>query len=150
MRVVQAVLSSHGPLIQVLAGVSLPHARALAQCNIPRPAEVITWALLDTGSDCVVVDHSAITQLGLLPTGATSIHTASTGGISHFGETYDLSLWVAGIPPILLRSTTEGIASNLSGFSYHLIIGRSILDRCCLVYDGRRKNCALDFDIQSP
>jgi len=150
MPIVQADLTAHGPLIDVMVGVSIPFAKRLLRANQPRPADVRVRALLDTGSDGVVIDHDVVARLGLLPTGSTSIVTASTSGLPHVGETYDVSAWIYGMPPRLLTSTTEAFASNLSPFAYHIILGRSILDRGCLVYDGRSHSCSFDYDMQSP
>jgi hypothetical protein len=150
MPVVDAELTEHGPLIDLLVGVSIPHAKRLLRSKMRRPDDVAVRALLDTGSDGVVLDHSVAAQLRLLPTGIASIQTASTFGAPHEGQTYDARLWIAGKSPILLQSTVEVFDSSLAAFSYQLIIGRSILDHCCLTYDGRGKTCTLDFDIQAP
>lgn len=150
MPLIQADLTAHGPVIDVLVGVSIPHAKRLLRAKNPRPADVTTRALLDTGSDGVVIDHAIDARLGLLPTGTTSIFTASTNDLPQVGDTYDISLWIAGFPPRLLRATTEAFASHLSPFAYHVILGRSVLDNGCLIYDGRKNACSLDFDIQAP
>jgi len=81
-----------GPLIEILVGVSKPHADALVARRSPVPSYVQVRAQVDTGASCTVLDPDAIKSLGLTATGSTAIRIPSTGAGTHLCNQYDVSL----------------------------------------------------------
>ncbi|MFN0018259.1 MAG: aspartyl protease family protein [Pirellulaceae bacterium] len=78
--------------------------------------------LLDTGASCTCIDPSVIQQLGIPPSGVTSIVTPSTGIIPVVCDQFDVSLallldkgrlHVIDTPPV--------IQSNLSRYGHHVL-----------------------------
>src|SRR5437879_2198005 len=92
MPYITADVTEHGPVIAVLIGVTEPRRQLLQKLNMPVPRRVEALALLDTGSSICLVDPKISVQLGLHPTGKTSIVTASTGLQPHDCDEYDVSL----------------------------------------------------------
>src|SRR5438105_3157608 len=85
-------LTSEGPLISMLVGVSAPRMQALQQAGLPIPQAVQLRCLIDTGASSTCLDATAITPLGLTPTGTALIATPSTGGTPHQCDTYDVGV----------------------------------------------------------
>ncbi len=125
-----------GPILNV--EVSLP--RLLAEMmsekgeSIPTPA--VGWALLDTGASRTCVDGKTISGLGVSPIGLVPVGSAS-GQAQH-----DLY-------PARLRFPGEGldidfssvVSVDLAGQAVEdqpiiALIGRDVLARCVLVYNG--------------
>jgi hypothetical protein len=68
--------------------------------------------------------------------------TPSTGGTPHLADTYDVAIAVPGATnehPSLVFETISVVASDLAaGQSIDALIGRDILSRCILHYNGDR------------
>lgn len=129
----------------MLVGVSQARASALraAQQAVPNPVQI--RALLDTGASCACIDPSAIQSLGIPPTGITPMHTPSTGTQAHHANLYDVSLTLMH-PALSLSITNVAVAeAQLSIQGIQALIGRDVLKRCLLVYDGQSGTFTLAF-----
>jgi predicted aspartyl protease len=102
-------------------------------------------ALVDTGASGTVIDPTAIQTLGLSPTGMVSIHTPSTGGTSVNCAQYDVMLAIYHPNHSLVMGTIPVIASHLASQGIHALIGRDVLSRCLLIYDGAISQFTLAF-----
>lgn len=65
--------------------------------------------------------------------------TPSTGATPQNAETYDVGILIPnGQEPPLIIPTLAVCASELySGQGFHVLIGRDILERCVLIYNGK-------------
>jgi Aspartyl protease len=103
--------------------------------------------LLDTGASISAIDTDIVQNLGLQPTGATLIHTPSTGVTPYQTSTYDIRIVIFGsvtahsfiLPAV---AVTE---SALKDFGFQVLIGRDVLVHCLFVYDGRANIFSLAF-----
>ena len=125
-----------GPILNV--EVSLPGSLAeiLSEKGDPIPAPAAGWALLDTGASRTCVDGETISGLGVNPIGLVPVGSAA-GQAQH-------SLY-----PARLRFPAEGLDIDFSsvvsvdltgqaveGQPITALIGRDLLARCMLVYNG--------------
>lgn len=129
-------------LLVVIAfvGVSQGRRTALESSNSPVPNAVQVDGLIDTGATCTCVDPSVLDQLGLSPTGSTTVNTPSTGDTPAVADQYDVSVIIPTGPghAPLTRQTVPVVKSLLlprQGF--HALIGLDILRGCHLTYDGQ-------------
>lgn len=133
------------PIIEAVFHISIPRRDAMDVANIPRP--VLGLALLDTGADCTCVDPSITAALGLEPRGREEVLTPSTGKKHHTATQYDLSVIIPpeehedrrrrGAPLFLVLEVLPVIHSELFEFQgIHALIGRDVLQRCILNYNG--------------
>jgi hypothetical protein len=113
----------------------------------PVPADVVVAAMLDTGASGTVLDAGIIRQLGLIVTGVTPMLTPSTGAKPHDCKQYDTSLWI-----IMDTDTTHRVSlmhpvfeSDLSVHGFQALIGRDVLSRGSLCYNGKQKSISLAF-----
>ncbi len=123
--------------MDVRIGVSQPRKDALQKAGQVVPPDAIIRALVDTGASCTCVDPDILKQLQLTPKGKAPTHTPSTGGVAVEQDVYDVSLSL--IHPHSLSLTLRVLpvlSAHLSVQGIHALIGRDILDRCLLVYDG--------------
>jgi hypothetical protein len=133
-------LSAGGPVLDAAVLVSAARLVALEAAGSPVPPLVQVRALLDTGASCSAVDQEILDSLGLVPTGEAELLTPSTGRTPQRAFTYDVQVGIfAGRPGDLhfISDTVQVMASDLYvGQEIHMLIGRDILARCILNYNG--------------
>lgn len=101
------------------------------------PAYVTGTFLLDTGASCTCIDPTLALPLGLVPTGSVPIQTPSTAGAVHTCNQYDVSIFIpAGDVGGFFIDAIPVIETHLSSQGIDGLIGRDILNRCTIVYNG--------------
>lgn len=128
-----------GPLVQAYVGLSAPHANALKALGKVVPPLVIGTFLLDTGATGTCVDPELVLPLGLTPTGAVMVQTPTTAGNAVSCPQYDISLLIQStqqnaLP--LVVSALPVMETALRSQGIDGLIGRDIIDRCILNYNG--------------
>ena len=86
-----------------------------------------------------------ILQLGLVPTGTTSIITPSTGNQAHTCAQYDASVVLIHLELAYTFNALPVIESDLKHQGILALIGRDVLSSCLFVYDGRHGIFSLAF-----
>ena len=102
---------------------------------------------MDTGASDTVVDAAFLAPLGLAPTGTIMCHTPSTGPVPQPFNQYDVAIFIPGpsagngwyIPALPVME------SDLSAQGIQGLIGRNLLDRAVLVYNGPSNNFVLAY-----
>jgi hypothetical protein len=131
-------LSQNLPLIDMMVGVSGARMQALTAAQQPIPAAQAVRGLLDTGASCTCIDPLVFAALGLQPTGSMPMLTPSTGPTPQNADTYDVGIVIPNgqqqglVVPVLAVSASE----LYQGQGFHALIGRDILERCVLNYNG--------------
>jgi len=132
-------LTPGGPIVNALVGVSEARRAALTSAGQAIPPLVQIRGLIDTGASCTCVDPSVITALSLPPTGSVSMLTPSTGATPHATAQYDAALIIppsqAGQLPLVFQ-TIPIVGSDLKAQGIDALLGRDILSRCVLLYNG--------------
>jgi predicted aspartyl protease len=101
-------------------------------------------ALVDTGASRTNIVQSVFERLELLPVGHITVHTASTGLTPLLADTYAVDISLAGAITGLLATDLEVVAAeDLSGSGVEALLGRDILGRGLLVYDGLARRFTL-------
>jgi hypothetical protein len=140
MPYITARLTEFGPVVNVLIGVTEPRRKLLEKHGMQVPTRVVAQALVDTGASISLVAPDVPQQLGLHPTGKTSLLTASTGHQPHHCDEYDVGVTLqhpdAGIELMFGYVAVAAIVFHPIE-PYRFIIGRNLLADCLLVYDGR-------------
>lgn len=134
-----------GPIVNAAIGVSFPRRRLLLDQHLTVPNTVVGAFLVDTGATITAVDPDLIAPLQLPLIGSINVHTPSTGLASIAIDQYDASVLIPG-------NTTDGtlvieaipiVAAHLRSQGIDGLIGRDILDRCLLVYNGATGSVSL-------
>lgn len=132
--------SAAGPILNGLIGVSQARRGALLAAGQPVPNLIQVRGLVDTGASGTCVDPSVLKTLGLSPTGIVTLNTPSTGAQPHTADQYDVSLAIpSSVPthaPLLVPNLAVVCAELLIAQGFHALIGRDILSRCLLSYNG--------------
>ena len=142
-------IDANGPFVKVLLSVSEAREIALIKASKPVPAPVIAKGLIDTGASCTCVDFSIIKQLKISPSGETKVVTPSTR--SRNPETmnqYDICLKIyetVEAPPYTIRNLPVIETELLENQGFHALIGRDVLSKCVLVYNGDKNIYTLAF-----
>ena len=127
-------------MVNAFVAVSASRRAALEAAKQPIPGAIKIRALIDTGASCTCVDPKVLADLQLTPTGSTQMITPSTSNTPHVTDQYDVALFVPGPSashsPLAL-TTLPVIASHLYDMQgFHALIGRDVLRRCVLNYNG--------------
>ncbi len=131
-----------GPIILTDLGVTRSHEAALKEAHLSIPPKVRCRFLIDTGADGCVVKHEIAERAGLkLISTDVPIHGV---GVDTTGRIYMGSIWF-----IVESRTAAGITHRIAADTQILsgslqnsqvidgLIGRSILERFELKYNGR-------------
>lgn len=139
--------SQAGPILNILIGPSIQLQQVLAAAGAPVPAPINGVFLVDTGASLTVVDASIIAPLRLNPTGTVMCHTPSTAGIAVPMYQYDLMIFMPGAVHNQgwLIDSIPVTASSFAGQAIDGLIGRDIIDRGLLVYNGHAGHFTLAY-----
>jgi hypothetical protein len=102
-------------------------------------------ALVDTGAKYTCVDAATLATLGIVPTTATTIRTASSGRSPQARPVFEISLVVPLASPLVLSDAVAVVSVDLSWSRYRCLVGRDILARCRFEYDGPAGLFTLEF-----
>lgn len=141
-------VSQAGPTVNILLGPSTLLADAMRAAGLVPPANVMALFLVDTVASHTVVDANVIRPLGLNPTGTVMCHTPSTAGTAVPMYQYDLMIYVPSQGERTLGWYIDSIpvtASSFDGQSISGLIGRDILDRGLLIYNGAAGQFTLSY-----
>jgi predicted aspartyl protease len=131
-----------GPTVSVIIRPSTAFLTSLKEKGKDVDAEekiLRAQMLVDTGASSSAVDSSFIRDLGLQPTGAIAIATASHE--SHEVPTYDIDLILEETHFIV--PDIQVFATGLANQGIQGLIGRDVLQHMLLVYNGYSGNFTL-------
>lgn len=127
-------------MVNAVLTISQARTAALAKAGQQPPSPQQMTALIDTGASCTSVDSSVIAALNLQPTGTVMVVTPSTGNKPHQTSQYDAALLIPGptsqSAPLFFPTIAVIAADLLQPQGFHALIGRDILNRCLLTYNG--------------
>lgn len=142
-------LLSRGPLIEVRIATTRAYREVLEEAGLEVPEPMLVRGLVDTGASLTCIDKKVIDQLGLKPTGATDMLTPSTGSGHVTVQLYDVSVSLLGSSPaegaLTFQSCSVAETELFEKQNYHALIGRDLLSRCLLVYNGKEKTFTLAY-----
>jgi hypothetical protein len=135
-------------MVNAAVTVSAARSTALQTANQPIPVPVRIRGLIDTGASCTCVDPSVLTSLQLTATGTVDVATPSTGATPHVASQYDVGIVIPGGPsdtPLIIPAVPVVSMELLAAQGFHALIGRDILDRCILHYNGALRAFTIAF-----
>lgn len=151
MHTLHAPVTEDGALVEVLVGLAAPDLLALRHAGRPVPNAVSVRAVLDTAAEVSCVDPQVLTPLAAV--GATLLrfvlaNVPALGGLGAAGV-YNVGLTIvhpSGDPSANLVLRNQPVMEqSLNQLGYQTLIGRDILDRCLLVYDGPGQTFTLGY-----
>jgi predicted aspartyl protease len=126
------------PTLELYVGVSAAEAEFRPPCP-PVPVR----ALVDTGASKTNIGQWVFDRLGLSPVSQVSIHTASTGLTPLLADVYAVEISLGGAMTELATDLDVVAAEELSGSGVDALLGRDILGRGLLIYDGLERRFTL-------
>jgi predicted aspartyl protease len=126
-----------GILIEVTVGVSFPREQALIKAGLPIPVRQHATFIVDTGADRTTVDEQMMRALEIPPETQTRVVTLKSGPMGHPADTYATSLQIKNASEVpWTERTLSAIGESFHSSSIQGIIGRDVLDRLHLDYNG--------------
>lgn len=122
-----------------MIGVSAAKNQALVAAGQTIPPPQSVQGLVDTGASGTCVDPLVFAALQLQPTGAVPMLTPSTGATPALADTYDVSVSILtspGLPPLQIANMPVSASELFVAQGFHVLVGRDILKRCVLMYNG--------------
>lgn len=126
------VLQQRGPVLQASISVLESMAKEILQQGKGVPAPKTGWAQIDTGASITCVDDGAAQELGLPPIDVVSLCSASHGGTQ--ANVYPVQILIPELGMSLQAPRAVGAALAVQGLL--VLIGRDVLQRCTLFYNG--------------
>jgi hypothetical protein len=136
-------IGSDGPGIDLAVAVGVLWQRRLAAQGAIVPSPTIVRALVDTGSDLSVVHPQVLQHLGLRATGSIRIRRPGAGAVFRLAALSDVQLSIRGLSPDPLWISTRVVSVAPSTPTVLALIGRDVLERCTLYYNGPRGELTL-------
>jgi predicted aspartyl protease len=145
--ILNAPIDVNGPCVRIAVGVSHQRRQALLNAGQRVPDVVLAQGLIDTGADCTAIDKSIVQKLGLVSTGTIGISTPSTVSAPHICNQYDvlLAIFMDKREVHIASLTMPVIEAPLADLPYQALIGRDVLARGILTYDGQSGQLTLAF-----
>jgi hypothetical protein len=148
MPSIDLAITPGGPHVTVAIALSAPHRDALIAAGKTPPNPVLGTFLIDTGASGTVIDPQFMAPLGLTPKGAVMVQTPSTNGLPVACPTYDVMLIIlSGNPAVspFLVDALPVMEASLRSQGIDGLIGRDVLAKCVLIYNGISGNYVLSY-----
>jgi len=134
------------PVIELFLAASAPRIAAMEALGVTPHAPIGVKALIDTGASCSNVQRSVLERLGLEPIGEELVHTASTEGTPKEVAAYAVQLFFAGVSGARFDADLRVVAADdFSGLGVEMLLGRDVLGRCLLFFNGPERRFTLAF-----
>jgi hypothetical protein len=142
-------MSAGGPVLDAAVLVSDARRQALVDAGEAVPDPQYIRALLDTGASHTSIDPVVFTALGLTPTGSVEVCTPTTGKTSVSADTFDVGLAILaarqGEAHLILPTWKVSSSELFEMQNIHALIGRDVLARCVLSYNGAENTFTLAY-----
>jgi hypothetical protein len=134
------------PVIELFVAASAPLTAAMEGLGVTPHPPIGVRALIDRGASCSNVQKSILDQLGLEPVGEMLVSTASTAGTPKAVSAYAVQLFFAGVPGARFDADLRvAAADDLSSLGVDMLLGRDVLGRCLLFFNGPERRSTLAF-----
>lgn len=147
MRTLSVAIPTSGALLDVHVGLSDLRRRALQRQGLAVPPLVRTSLLVDTGASMTLLDETMMRGLQLAPTGFTSFHSSSTGGVAERCNVYDVGLVLGGIatPDSFPIDPLPVMATSFINQPFEGLLGRDVLTRLQMAWNGPSRRLTLSY-----
>lgn len=108
----------------------------MEKAGLPVPSFVQGTFLLDTGASGTCVDPKLVAPLSLHPSGQVAMQTPSTNGVPVYCNQYDVAVYIPHDATGFFIGALPILETSLASQGIDGLIGRDVIDRCTLVYNG--------------
>lgn len=136
-------LAKFGPILPVELAIPSSLSRMLAEQGQNIPSPVSGFILIDTGATRSAVDINTILRLSVNAIGITNLMSAS-GESQH--NLYPAKFSFPGLKFEVEFSSLVGVdlsRQSIGGQQIIALMGRDLLSRCLLVYNGTKGSCSV-------
>ncbi|MBF0265948.1 MAG: hypothetical protein HQL46_11815 [Gammaproteobacteria bacterium] len=136
MPTITSEISTQGALLDIFLDISQARKNTLRTAGLAYPQPIQVKALIDTGASCTCVDPSVIASLNITPTGAGAVSTPLSGQSPHVCNKYDITVLLVH-PEIQYKiGAIPVLETKVFGQGIQALIGRDVLSKCLLTYNG--------------
>jgi predicted aspartyl protease len=138
-------IAAEGALVDIFIALSTPRVDALKAAGMGFPPPEKAKALIDTGASISSISPRIAKGLCLIPTGITSICSATTGVAPQNCNLYDVCLAFVQPSIKVLGVTIPVIEVEIFTPGVDVLLGRDMLRQCLCIYDGPSSKFTLAF-----
>ena len=128
-----------GPIIEVVIFPPQPVAQQMQKEGKQVPSYKAI-ALIDTGASSTCISDEIVQKLGLVSFDVQNVHTAVGPSAQLL---YDIGVGLPISQPNLLA--VQAPCADLSGQTFHVLLGRDILSMCSMFYNGKDNSFVLHY-----
>jgi predicted aspartyl protease len=133
------------PVVLLYVGISVDRLEILREQGLPIPVARTVRALVDTGASRTIVEEKYLRSLELPPLSEEDVYTASTGDIPLRLKIFAVELSLAeDVTGTLARNLPVFASPDLSGLGVQVLLGRDVLRRLILTYNGPEQEFHLE------
>ena len=125
-------LQQAGPLVQVVLSPLEDQTKLLLESGQNAPSPVAGYALIDTGASATCIDQKAAAKAGLAVVDSGPMHSATHA--NEIVPIYAGRFTIQGVPWSI--DTKKAFGANLASQNLIILIGRDLLSKCILIYNG--------------
>ena len=128
----RVVLQRFGPSVQIILTPLEAHLRSVSDKGQDPPDPISGLALIDTGASVTCVDSVAARQAGL-----ALVDTGTMSSATHANEI--VPVFAGGLvieAASITVNVNRAVGANLASQNLIALIGRDVLAKCMLVYNG--------------
>jgi hypothetical protein len=137
-----------GLILGVVINHSKPKLEAMTKAGQALPTWETAEFLVDTGASLTMMCKSIAAKLALASHGLTPVHTASSAGTPAMCNSYDIAMYIPGMPGAAAGHFVEALPVTESDFTAHSfkgLLGRDVLQNCVLTYIGPSNEYVLSY-----
>lgn len=112
------------------------YVAALKKAGLAFRTPTSVLAILDTGASGTALDSALIRQMSLLFRDTVPVHTPTTGPNLVYRNQFDATCVIGETEDVPLSATIPVIESEFASRGFFALIGRDVLRRCILTYNG--------------
>jgi hypothetical protein len=133
----EPIVPSRSLNVPLLIGPTESRSERLRSEGLAVPLPILLSAMIDTGTSESIVARDVVDNLALDPAGERLVYGVASGGSPPMGTVFLVRVYFAVGPASVLASSTRVIAvEDLSRFGVRMLLGRDLLARCLLFYNG--------------
>ena len=134
------------PVVDLFAAPRVSRIAAMKAAGESSPEPVQVRALADTGASRSFVQTSILERLELVSLGTELVHSLPTGSSPKLARLFAIQLFFSGVPGgVITPDLQVAEAEDLSGFGVDMLLGRDVLNRCLLIYNGHEGRFTIAF-----
>ena len=134
------------PVVEIEVGMNAAQEQLHRAYGAQIPGQIKVRTLVDTGCSRTLIEEGCLALLDLEVIGMTKLVTASSGAKSVPMKLHAVDLSLVGLSGLIAANLQVGAITSLKQFGVEMLLGRDVLKRGVLTYDGEKNQLTLSLN----